>query len=119
MIFDVKRLIKYLLEGSAVAIAAFYIPQKKVDPIEIGLIALTAAAIFMILDYFAPAVASGARTGAGFGIGYGLVQGGGGGHDGVEEDMMEPDDVEPESEDVAESDEPIGQDSGEGFASVI
>ena len=117
MFFDVKRLIKYLLEGSAVAIAAFYIPQKKVDPVEVGLIALTAAAIFMVLDYFAPAVASGARTGAGFGIGYGLVQGGGDDGDDAEGDELELDaDVDA---DVDEPEEPVGQDSGEGFASII
>jgi hypothetical protein len=117
MTFDVKKLIKYLLEGSAVAIAAFYIPQKKVDPIEIGLIALTAAAIFMILDYFAPSVASGARTGAGFGIGYGLVQGGG--DDGAPDEMDDPDLEDGSADEVAEPDEPVGQDSGEGFASII
>lgn len=113
MTFDVKNLIKYLLEGLAVAIAAFYIPQKKVDPMEIGLIALTAAAIFMVLDYFAPAVAGGARAGAGFGVGYNLV---GGAED--DEDEAEPDEGE-EDDEPEDVDEPVGQDSGEGFASVI
>jgi hypothetical protein len=68
--FDLQSLIKYLLEGLAVAVAAYLIPRKTVDYREIALIALTASAIFAVLDQFAPAVAVGARQGAGFGIGY-------------------------------------------------
>jgi hypothetical protein len=67
--------IKYLLEGAAVAVAAFYIPQRKVDLQEIALIAVTAAAVFMVLDFFAPSVSVGARQGTGFGIGYKMVGG--------------------------------------------
>jgi len=73
--FDVQNLLKYLLEGVAVAVAAFYIPKRKSDPKEILIIALTAAASFMLLDYFAPKVAIGARQGSGFGIGANLVGG--------------------------------------------
>ena len=61
--------LKYLLEGLAVAAAAYYIPQKKTSLREVAMIALTAAATFAVLDIFAPAIASGARQGAGFGIG--------------------------------------------------
>jgi hypothetical protein len=61
--------IKYLLEGIAVAVAAYYIPRRQVDMTEIMFIALSAAATFAILDIFAPSVGSGARKGAGFGIG--------------------------------------------------
>lgn len=75
--FDLRSLIKYLLEGLAVAVAAYLIPKKTVDPTEIILIALTAAAVFAVLDYFAPGVAMGARQGAGFGIGYGQIAMGG------------------------------------------
>ena len=67
--FDLQSLIKYLLEGSAVAIAAYLIPRRQVTLTEIVLIALTAAAVFAVLDQFAPMVAGGARHGAGFGIG--------------------------------------------------
>lgn len=67
--FDVQALIKYLLEGLAVAAAAYLIPRKKVTITEVVLIALTAAAVFAILDQFAPLVAVGARQGTGFGIG--------------------------------------------------
>lgn len=74
---DLQSLVKYLVEGLAVAAAAFYIPRFKSDLKEIALIALTAAAVFAVLDQFAPSVAIGARQGAGFGIGYKLVGGGG------------------------------------------
>lgn len=67
--FDVHSLVKYLLEGLAVAVAAYLIPKKSVQPKEIALIGLTAAAMFAVLDQFAPLVAVGARQGAGFGIG--------------------------------------------------
>lgn len=72
---DLKSVLKYLLEGLAVAVAAFYIPQRKVDLQEIAMIAVTAAAVFMVLDFFAPSVAVGARQGTGFGIGYKMVGG--------------------------------------------
>jgi hypothetical protein len=69
----VMRVVKYLLEGLAVAIAAFVIPGKTMKYGEIAMIALTATATFAILDIYAPSVGSGARTGAGFGIGANLV----------------------------------------------
>lgn len=69
----VTRLVKYLLEGLAVAIAAFVLPGKGLRWSEVGMIALVASATFAILDIYAPSVGSSARTGAGFGIGAGLV----------------------------------------------
>jgi hypothetical protein len=72
---DIQSLIKYLLEGVAVAVAAFYLTKKRSNPQEIFMIALVAAATFLILDQFAPGVASGARQGSGFGIGFNLVGG--------------------------------------------
>lgn len=65
--------IKYLLEGIAVAVAAYFIPRKKVEITEIIFIALSAAATFAVLDIFAPKVGEGARKGAGFGIGANTV----------------------------------------------
>jgi hypothetical protein len=65
--------IKYLLEGIAVAVAAYFIPRKKVEITEIIFIALSAAATFAVLDIFAPKVGDGARKGAGFGIGANTV----------------------------------------------
>ena len=64
-----QRAFKYLIEGFAVAVAAYLIPRKKMSFEEIAMIALTAAAIFAVLDLFAPGVSNAARQGAGFGIG--------------------------------------------------
>ena len=69
----VRRAIKYLVEGLAVAAAAFYIPRKKMDLQEIAMIAVTAAASLAVLDLLAPSIGSFARHGAGFGIGASLV----------------------------------------------
>lgn len=63
------KAIKYVIEGFAVAVAAYYIPQREMDMQEIAMIAITAAATFAILDILAPSVGMYARTGAGFGIG--------------------------------------------------
>jgi len=68
-----QKAIKYFVEGLAVAAAAFYIPRKKLNPQDILMIALTAAATFAILDLLAPAIGNSARQGAGFGIGASLV----------------------------------------------
>ncbi len=68
----VKRAIKYLIEGGAVAVAAYYIPKKKMDIEEIVMIAITAAATFALLDMYAPSIGNAARQGTGFGIGANL-----------------------------------------------
>lgn len=70
----IKRIIKYLVEGLMVAIAAYAIPKRSLNVEEIILIALTAAATFSILDTYIPSMGSSARTGAGFGIGANLVR---------------------------------------------
>jgi ABC-type Co2+ transport system permease subunit len=69
----VKRVIKYLVEGLMVAIAAYAIPKRSLNVEEIILIALTAAATFSILDTYVPSIGVTARSGAGFGIGANLV----------------------------------------------
>ena len=69
----IKRIIKYLIEGLMVSIAAFAIPKRSLNLEEIALIALTAAATFAILDTYIPAMGVNARSGAGFGIGANLV----------------------------------------------
>ncbi len=69
------RLVKYLVEGIAVALAAYYIPKKNTNSTEIFMIAITAAATFAILDMAAPAVSVGARFGAGFSTGSGIATG--------------------------------------------
>jgi ABC-type Co2+ transport system permease subunit len=69
----IKRVVKYLIEGLMVAIAAFAIPKRSLNLEEIALIALTAAATFAILDTYLPSMGMTARGGAGFGIGANLV----------------------------------------------
>ncbi len=71
------RAIKYVIEGGAVAIAAYFIPRKRMNLQEIVMIALTAGAVFAILDLYAPSVGIASRQGAGFGIGSSLVGFGG------------------------------------------
>jgi hypothetical protein len=74
MVSDVlTRLVKYALEGLAVAVAAYLLPGKVLKFSEIAMIALVALATFAILDVYAPSVGSSARSGAGFGIGASLV----------------------------------------------
>ncbi len=68
-----KRAVKYLIEGAAVAVAAFYIPKKKMNVEEIVMIAITAAATFAVLDMYAPSIGNAARQGTGFGIGANFV----------------------------------------------
>ena len=64
-----KRAVTYLVEGAAVAVAAYYIPKRKMGLEEVAMIAVTGAATFAVLDMYAPAVSDAARKGAGFGIG--------------------------------------------------
>jgi hypothetical protein len=74
-----RRIIKYLIEGVMVALAAYFIPARGKNgksPLEwedVLVIGLTAAATFALLDLYAPSIGSTARQGAGFGIGAGLV----------------------------------------------
>ena len=66
----IKRAAKYLIEGLAVALAAYYIPRgRRLSFEEVAMIAITAAATFAILDMYAPVVSDSARRGAGLGIG--------------------------------------------------
>lgn len=67
------RMIKYALEGLAVGIVAYILPNAKLQPSEIIFIALTAACVFSILDLIAPAMSSGARQGVGLGAGFKLI----------------------------------------------
>lgn len=64
-----KRAIKYLLEGLAVAFVAHYFTKGKLDAKEVIMLGITAAFVFAILDTFSPTISLGARFGAGFGVG--------------------------------------------------
>lgn len=72
-----RKMVNYVLEGIAVAVAAFALPKwmggKALPPSQIGMIAMVAIATFAILDYGSPSIAGGARQGAGFGIGARMV----------------------------------------------
>jgi ABC-type Co2+ transport system permease subunit len=67
------RILKYILEGAVVAIAAWLIPSKKPNVEEVLTLALVAAATFSILDLFLPSVSASARMGVGLGIGASLT----------------------------------------------
>ncbi len=78
MTFDlneiITRIVKYLVEGLAVGLAATFVAKKgKLSMEEVVIIGLVAAAVFAILDLFAPSVGYTARQGAGFGMGARLV----------------------------------------------
>ena len=65
--------IKYLLEGIAVSVSAYYLTSKKTSIQETVLVGVSAATVFLLLDLFAPSVGSATRTGAGLGIGLNRV----------------------------------------------
>ena len=59
-----RRIVKYLVEGLMVAIAAYAIPKRSLNLDEVMIIALTAAATFSILDTYIPSMGVSARSGA-------------------------------------------------------
>ena len=75
----IRRLLKYMIEGFIVALAAYAIPRQTLNLEEIFLISAVAAMTFSILDVFIPAMGASARSGAGLGIGMNLVGFPGGG----------------------------------------
>lgn len=128
------KYIKYLLEGLAIAAAAYYLPQKKTNLTDVLYIGLVGAITFALLDMFAPSVGEGARVGSGFGIGANHVGFGEGftsdepdveeegfyNHHKEEEgffDYEEHDDVEnfEENELIEEMGEEMGEESGEEY----
>lgn len=71
----VRRMVKYLVEGFVVALAALVIPKKALAFEEIVAIGVTAAAVFSLLDVYSPSISAAARTGTGLAIGGGVVGG--------------------------------------------
>jgi ABC-type Co2+ transport system permease subunit len=69
----INRIVKYLVEGLFVAVAAVFIPKRSLPVDEILSLGLVAAAVFAILDVVSPSIGSSARTGAGLGLGANLV----------------------------------------------
>ena len=71
----IQSVLKALIEGLAVAIAAIFIAKHSLPGKEVMTVALTAAVVFFVLDlnFMPPVYGSAARTGAGFGLGANLV----------------------------------------------
>ena len=69
----VSRIVKYLVEGLVVAVAAIFIPKKSLPLDEVMTLAVLAAAVFALLDLFVPSMGAQARNGAGLGLGFNLV----------------------------------------------
>ena len=67
------RVVKYFVEGFAVAIAAYYIPGRVIKLDEVLLIGLVGTATFAIMDMYLPTYAVNTKMGVGFGIGANLV----------------------------------------------
>jgi hypothetical protein len=70
-----RRAAKYLVEGGAVALAAHLVPKSKLALGEIVILAVTAAAIFALLDLYSPSISSSTRVGSGLALGGGIVGG--------------------------------------------
>ena len=68
--------IKALIEGLAVAVAAVFIAKHTLPVREVLSLAVTAAIVFLILDsnFLPPSYGVAARQGAGFGLGANLVR---------------------------------------------
>lgn len=69
----IQNLVRYLVEGIAIAIAAYVIPNRRTKINEAAVISLIAALSLFVLDLFSNDIAKGSRLGAGLGIGYKLV----------------------------------------------
>ena len=77
----VRRMVKYLVEGLAVGVVGMALVLRKkrgnvnwnLQARDVTVMAVTAAAVFAVLDMWAPAISGSARQGAGFGLGANLV----------------------------------------------
>lgn len=70
---DLASLIRYVVQGLAVAVAIYAVLRDRVQTQEILTIGLAAAAAYAVLDTFAPTVGVGARLGTGIGLGMSLI----------------------------------------------
>lgn len=74
-VLSLPNLLKYALEGLAVSAVALYLSGRNRNLQRVAVVGVTAALAFLVLDLFAPGVASGARQGSGWTVGTGLVGG--------------------------------------------
>ncbi len=65
--------LKYLIEGMVVSVVSSL--NRRNTLVEMLLIGLTAAVVFMILDLFAPEIYHSTKRGTGFGFGFGMLSG--------------------------------------------
>jgi len=70
----VLRIVKYLITGIVIGLATFLVCGERVKLHEILVIGVTAAAVFAILDMYAPEVGAATRLGAGLGLGAQIVR---------------------------------------------
>ena len=68
-----RRVVKYLLMGTIIAVCALVLPSHKLDFESIIALALVSGATFAIIDTFIPTMSYPVQLGAGFGIGANLV----------------------------------------------
>ena len=68
-----RRVVKYLLMGTIIAVCALVLPKQKLDFESIVALALVSGATFAIIDTFIPTMSFPVQIGAGFGIGANLV----------------------------------------------
>jgi hypothetical protein len=68
----VIRILKYLIEGIVVGIAAYFV-SKKLSMEEVMIIGVTAAATLAVLDLYSPSISGATRLGAGLGLGTRLI----------------------------------------------
>ena len=73
---NLSNLIIYFCEGLAVSAALYLLAKRQLGMAEMVVMALSISVTFMILDLFAPDIATGARQGTGFGLGFKQVAGG-------------------------------------------
>jgi hypothetical protein len=69
----INNLIKYFIQGIAVAVAVYVIPNRRTNYREVLVISVIAALTFFTLDIFTDDISKAARFGTGFGIGLSLV----------------------------------------------
>jgi hypothetical protein len=69
----IDNLVKYVIQGLAVAIAAAVIPNRKTGHHEVAVIAIVSALTFFVLDIFTDDIGKNVRLGVGLGIGLNLV----------------------------------------------
>lgn len=65
----ISAVVKYFIEGLAVALAAYYLPKRKMSVMQVVAIGMGTAATFAAVDVLAPKLSEPVRIGAGLGIG--------------------------------------------------